>query len=117
LGLASLISIDIGATRFTNRAPTGFPPQQPAAQLCQQAPTNFPPPPPKKEPANHLPPPKKSTPPPSFANKHRGFYHSSCAPSAFNFYNSKSYNDDLAWAAIWLYKATGSSYYLDQAKQ
>jgi endoglucanase len=31
-------------------------------------------------------------------------------------YPSSSYWDDLAWGAVWLYKATNSSSYLDQAR-
>jgi endoglucanase len=31
-------------------------------------------------------------------------------------YSSYSYLDDLAWAATWLYKATGQQTYLDEAK-
>jgi endoglucanase len=33
-----------------------------------------------------------------------------------NLYSSQGYNDELAWAALWLYKVTGKSAYLDQAK-
>jgi len=37
--------------------------------------------------------------------------------AANGFYSSYSgYNDELAWGAIWLYKATGDSSYLDKAK-
>ncbi len=32
----------------------------------------------------------------------------------YGFYPSASFYDDLAWAAIWLYKATGNAIYLDQ---
>lgn len=34
-----------------------------------------------------------------------------------NFYNSTSYKDDLAWAAVWLYEATGEQKYLQEAKK
>ena len=33
-----------------------------------------------------------------------------------SFYTSSSYEDDLAWAAVWLYKATGEASYLQDAK-
>jgi len=32
-------------------------------------------------------------------------------------FSSGSYTDELAWAAIWLYKATGEQNYLTEAKQ
>lgn len=32
------------------------------------------------------------------------------------FYTSSSYKDDLAWAAVWLYKATGQASYLSDAE-
>ena len=34
-----------------------------------------------------------------------------------SFYNSTSYKDDLAWAAVWLYEATGEQKYLADAKK
>ena len=33
------------------------------------------------------------------------------------FYTSSHYDDDLTWAAIWLYKAVGDKQYLNEAKQ
>ena len=37
--------------------------------------------------------------------------------AANGFYTSYSgYNDELAWGAVWLYKATGDTAYLDKAK-
>lgn len=63
------------------------------------------------------PPPTPPPHPPSFANKYRGFYQDKCDPDAADFYASKSYYDDLAWAALWLKRATGEKWYLDQAKQ
>ena len=46
-----------------------------------------------------------------------------CAPvdvyfngSAVGYYNSTSFYDDLAWAAIWLYKATNDPGYLADAR-
>ena len=53
--------------------------------------------------------------PRSFANKHRGFYQDKCNPDAGQFYPSKSFLDDLAWAAVWLKRATGKQRYLDDA--
>ncbi|MEM6521702.1 MAG: glycoside hydrolase family 9 protein [Cyanobacteria bacterium P01_C01_bin.70] len=51
-----------------------------------------------------------------FADTHRGKY-SDAIPNAGNFYNSWSgYNDELAWGAAWLYKATGEASYLQQAE-
>ncbi len=35
---------------------------------------------------------------------------------ANSFYSSSGYKDELAWAALWLYKATGESAYLDDAR-
>ena len=32
-------------------------------------------------------------------------------------YHSSDYKDELAWAAAWLYKATGSKSYLAQARR
>lgn len=37
--------------------------------------------------------------------------------SGQGFYTSSSYEDDMAWAAAWLYKATGEASYLSDAKQ
>lgn len=31
------------------------------------------------------------------------------------YYNSSSYRDDLAWAAAWMYRATGDGAYLNDA--
>ncbi len=40
-----------------------------------------------------------------------------CITDAQGFYNSWSgYNDELAWGAIWLYRATGETAYLDKAE-
>lgn len=41
-----------------------------------------------------------------FAQNHRGLYQSS-VPSAGNFYRSSGDEDELLWAAVWLYIATG----------
>merc|ERR1719427_524694 len=52
-----------------------------------------------------------------FANKFRGNYHDS-VPLVKDFYKSWSgYEDELIWAAAWLYKATNSSFYLDEARK
>lgn len=51
-----------------------------------------------------------------FADTYRGKY-SDSIPDAANFYNSFSgFNDELAWSATWLYKATGKRSYLDKAE-
>jgi len=46
----------------------------------------------------------------NFAETYRGF----APPVAF--YDSSSYLDDLTWAAVWLYIATGEREYLDKAE-
>ncbi|MEO0409322.1 MAG: glycoside hydrolase family 9 protein [Cyanobacteria bacterium P01_A01_bin.135] len=52
----------------------------------------------------------------AFADEHRGRY-SDAIPNASSFYNSWSgYQDELAWGATWLYKATGDQAYLDKAE-
>ena len=51
-----------------------------------------------------------------FADTYRGKY-SDAIPNAQTFYNSWSgYNDELAWGAAWLYKATGKNSYLQKAE-
>lgn len=51
----------------------------------------------------------------AFADARRGRY-SDCIGDAQQFYNSWSgYEDELAWGAAWLYKATGESSYLTKA--
>ena len=35
---------------------------------------------------------------------------------SFHDYSSSDYKDELAWAAIWLYKATGETNYLNDAR-
>ena len=53
----------------------------------------------------------------NFADQHRGVY-SDSIPEAAKFYGSSSrYNDELAWGAIWLYRATGDDGYLNKAEQ
>merc|ERR1719384_2242055 len=52
-----------------------------------------------------------------FAEKYKGKYSDSIW-DASKFYNSWSgYEDELAWGAAWLYKATGEQSYLDTAEQ
>ncbi|HET9864408.1 MAG TPA: glycoside hydrolase family 9 protein, partial [Steroidobacteraceae bacterium] len=52
----------------------------------------------------------------SFADTYRGKY-SDCITDAAGFYNSWSgYNDELVWGAIWLYRATSESAFLDKAQ-
>ncbi len=51
-----------------------------------------------------------------FAETYRGKYSDSITNAA-QFYNSWSgYQDELAWGAIWLYKATGDQEYLNKAE-
>ncbi len=51
-----------------------------------------------------------------FADTYRGDYHDAI-PVVSEFYRSYSgYNDELAWAASWLYQATGTADYLAKAK-
>nr|ACE75511.1 beta-1,4-endoglucanase [Eisenia andrei] len=49
-----------------------------------------------------------------FAYNNRGIY-SDSIPNAGEFYPSNGYEDELAWGAAWLYRATGEQYYLDRA--
>jgi endoglucanase len=52
----------------------------------------------------------------TFADTYRGKY-SGCITDAAGYYNSWSgYNDELVWGAIWLYRATNESAYLDKAQ-
>lgn len=51
-----------------------------------------------------------------FADDHRGVY-SDSIPDAEQFYKSYSgYQDELCWGAIWLYRATGDTSWLDRAR-
>ncbi|GAA5200971.1 hypothetical protein GCM10023322_80000 [Rugosimonospora acidiphila] len=51
-----------------------------------------------------------------FADDYRGKY-DACITAAQGYYNSWSgYWDELTWAAVWLYKATGDSSYLTKAE-
>lgn len=47
----------------------------------------------------------------TFADKKRGLY-SDNVPKAATYYNSTGYEDELLWAASWLYHATGDKSYL-----
>ncbi|KAL6594609.1 hypothetical protein ACP70R_048347 [Stipagrostis hirtigluma subsp. patula] len=47
-----------------------------------------------------------------FARNRRGLYHNS-VPAAANFYRSSGDEDELLWAAAWLYVATGGEEYKD----
>jgi endoglucanase len=49
-----------------------------------------------------------------FAEQYKGRYTDS-VPSASK-YGSRSYEDELAWANLWMYKATAQESYLDAAK-
>ncbi|KAF6252704.1 endo-beta-1,4-glucanase [Scenedesmus sp. NREL 46B-D3] len=50
----------------------------------------------------------------AFGARHQGKYSDSIADAA-SFYPSSNFRDDLAWGAVWLFKATGSPAYLAQA--
>ncbi|XP_070565202.1 endoglucanase E-4-like [Ptychodera flava] len=51
-----------------------------------------------------------------FADNYRGYFRE-CLPDGKGIYVSGSnYHDEIAWAAIWLYKATGESYYLNRSE-
>ncbi|HBE16690.1 MAG TPA: endoglucanase [Cyanobacteria bacterium UBA11149] len=50
-----------------------------------------------------------------FAEEYQGIY-SDCITEAKDFYKSSGYNDELAWAAGWLYRATGDKEYLSKAE-
>lgn len=53
----------------------------------------------------------------AFADRYRGVY-SDAIPDARAYYNSFSgYQDELAWAAAWLAKATGEAAYLEKAER
>ncbi|MDJ0734034.1 MAG: glycoside hydrolase family 9 protein [Nostocaceae cyanobacterium] len=52
----------------------------------------------------------------TFADTYRGKYSDSIA-DVNNLYTSTIYEDELAWGAMWLYKATGEESYLTKAEQ
>lgn len=51
-----------------------------------------------------------------FAEEYKGIY-SDCITEAQDFYKSSGYNDELVWAAGWLYRATGDQEYLSKAEK
>ncbi len=52
----------------------------------------------------------------AFADTYRGVY-SDCVPEASPYYASRSgYEDELAWGAAWMFRATGDRRYLQQAE-
>ncbi|KAK4290658.1 hypothetical protein Pmani_036457 [Petrolisthes manimaculis] len=53
----------------------------------------------------------------TFANTYRAKYSDSITDAAQYYKSWGGYNDELAWAAAWLYRATGELQYLQQAKQ
>nr|ACT54546.1 endo-1,4-beta-glucanase [Dimocarpus longan] len=48
-----------------------------------------------------------------FADKYRGKYDSSISVAQKYYRSVSGYNDELLWAAAWLYQASGNHYYLD----
>ncbi|KAK4741240.1 hypothetical protein SAY87_024828 [Trapa incisa] len=48
-----------------------------------------------------------------FADKYRGKYDSSITVARKYYQSVSGYNDELLWAAAWLYQATNNEYYLD----
>lgn len=50
-----------------------------------------------------------------FASKYRGLYHEAIRGAA-QYYESTDYGDELAWAAVWLFKATNDTMYLEEAE-
>ncbi|XP_041455178.1 endoglucanase E-4-like isoform X1 [Lytechinus variegatus] len=50
------------------------------------------------------------------ADSYLGIY-SNSVPGANDFYRSSGYNDELAFAAAWIYRATGYSFYLNKARE
>ncbi|XP_042211150.1 endoglucanase E-4-like [Homarus americanus] len=52
----------------------------------------------------------------NFGDERRDYYHNSI-PEVLDFYKSWSgYGDELAWGALWLYRATNDEFYLERAK-
>ncbi|KAF7828148.1 endoglucanase 6 [Senna tora] len=48
-----------------------------------------------------------------FADKYRGKYDSSITVAQKYYHSISGYNDELLWAAAWLYQASNNQYYLD----
>jgi uncharacterized protein YjdB len=53
----------------------------------------------------------------SFADNYRGIYSESITDAAGYYRSYSGYNDELVWAAIWLYRATGNESYLEKAEE
>ena len=53
----------------------------------------------------------------SFADKYRGVYSNSIPDAAIYYKSWSGFNDELAWGAVWLYRATKNKMYLDKAEQ
>uniref|UniRef100_H2ZAZ4 Endoglucanase n=1 Tax=Ciona savignyi TaxID=51511 RepID=H2ZAZ4_CIOSA len=51
----------------------------------------------------------------NFASTYKKLYHISI-PNAKKYYKSTSFKDELTWAALWLYRATGENKYLKNAE-
>ncbi|RKM90336.1 glycoside hydrolase family 9 protein [Aquimarina sp. AD10] len=51
-----------------------------------------------------------------FGDKYRGLYNEDGGIPATGTYSSGNFQDELAWGALWLYKATGEQKYLDKAE-
>ncbi|WP_158655081.1 glycoside hydrolase family 9 protein [Flavivirga eckloniae] len=52
----------------------------------------------------------------NFADTHRGVYSESITDAAGFYRSFNGYNDELVWGAIWLYRATNETAYLDKAE-
>ncbi|XP_070565365.1 endoglucanase F-like isoform X2 [Ptychodera flava] len=52
-----------------------------------------------------------------FADNYRGYYRD-CLPEGKGIYISNSnYHDEIGWASIWLYRATGENWYLNRTEE
>ena len=51
----------------------------------------------------------------NFGKTYKGLY-SDSIPDAKRTYPSTSYEDDLAWGALWIYLASANNTYLDEAR-
>ncbi|XP_050726714.1 endoglucanase 4-like [Eriocheir sinensis] len=51
-----------------------------------------------------------------FADQYRGDYHNAITDAAAYYRSWSGYGDELCWAALWLYRATGDASYLDKAQ-
>ena len=50
-----------------------------------------------------------------FANQYRGSYHTSIKDAAVRYKSHNGFHDELAWAALWLHKATKQAFWIDKA--